>query len=443
MRAMSRAPRNAEVAVLGAGAAGLAAAATLAERGVRVSVLEARDRIGGRILTLADPSLDWPIELGPEFIHGHAPKTRELLGQMGSIAIDTAGTRWTLREGQPAPREDMFDAMRRLMQRVESLPQGEDLSVEEFLARQARDPSLDAARTYARMMVEGFDAADPRRASVRAIANEWSGMDGGQGRPMGGYGEITTHLARSLTAAGGQLHLQSVVRHVEWRPGAVTVIAETPAGPLELVARCALIALPLSILKRPPEEPDGVRFAPPLEEKATALRGIEVGPVVKVVLRFRTAFWEELHGGQFRDAGFLHAPQAPFRTMWTALPARVPLLTAWAGGPRALELAGGSRDELIERALESVASALGVGPEVRDELAAAYTHDWLLDRYARGAYSYIAVGGCDAPGELARPLRETLYFAGEAASPGESGTVEAALDSGRWAAREIAKQFAK
>lgn len=442
MRAMSRAPPKIDVAVLGAGAAGLAAAAALAKRGLRVSVLEARERIGGRILTLSDPSLEWPIELGPEFIHGHAPLTRALLEETGGIAIDTAGTRWTLREGQPTPRADMFAGMRRLMQQVESMPE-EDLSVEEFLVRAAREPALEATCTYARMMVEGFDAADPRRASVRAIANEWSGMDGGQGRPLGGYGRLATHLARSLAASGGQLHLQTPVSRVAWRAGEVSITAEGPAEPLEVLARCALVALPLSVLKRSPDEPDGVRFVPPLDEKAVALRGVDVGPVVKVVLRFRRAFWEELHGGRFRDAGFLHAPQAPFRTMWTALPARVPLLTAWAGGPRAVELAGSSHNELIEQALESIERALGAGSELRDELVAAYAHDWLRDRHARGAYSYIAVGGCGAPAELAKPLRDTLYFAGEAANPGESGTVEAALQSGRRAADEIAKQFAK
>jgi monoamine oxidase len=442
MRAMSSAPRIVDVAVLGAGAAGLAAAAALAERGLHVSVLEARDRIGGRILTLADPSLEWPIELGAEFIHGRAPATRALLEQSGGIAVDTAGTRWTLREGRPTPREDVFDGMRRLMQRVESLPEA-DLSVEEFLARAADDPSLEAVCTYARMMVEGFDAADPRRASVRAIANEWSGMDGGQGRPSCGYGALATHLARSLTAAGGELRLQAVVRRVDWRAGTVAVSADTPGGSFELAARCALVALPVSVLQRPPDEPDAVQFAPPLDEKAVALRGLEVGPVVKVVLRFRRVFWEELHGGRFHDAGFLHAPQAPFRTMWTALPARAPLLTAWAGGPRAAELARSSREELIEQALMSLQSALGTGPEVRDELVAAYAHDWLRDRRAQGAYSFITVGGSGAPAELARPLRETLYFAGEAANPGESGTVEAALQSGLRAAREIAKQFAK
>ncbi len=442
MRAMPRAPRDLDVVIVGAGAAGLAAAVALAEAGLRVHVLEARDRVGGRILSCADPALAWPIELGPEFIHGRAPATMALLERSGGVAIDTAGSRWTLRNGRPTPRHDVFEDMRRLMRRVEGL-QEPDLSVEEFLARAAQDPSLESARTYARMMVEGFDAADPRRASVRAIANEWSGMNGGQARPSGGYGALAGQLARALAAAGSPVQLQAIVRRIAWRAGAVSVMADAAAGPRQLTARCALVTLPVGVLQLPPDAGDAVQFDPPLEQKAEALRGVAPGPVIKVVLRFRRAFWEDLHDGRYREAGFLHAPQSAFPTIWTALPARVPLLTAWTGGPSAERLAGRSRDELTELALASAQSVFGAGPEVRDELAAAYAHDWLQDRHARGAYSYITVGGCDAPAALAEPLADTLFFAGEAAHPGESGTVEAALQSGRHAARQIAKQFAK
>ncbi len=445
---MDREPPPLDVAVLGAGAAGLAAASALAEAGLRVRLLEARDRIGGRILSRVDPLIPVPIELGPEFIHGRAPATMALLERSGGFAIDTTGTRWTVRDGRPETRRDVFEDVRRLMQRVENLTEA-DLSVEEFLAREASDASQEAARTSVRMMVEGFDAADPRAASVRAIANEWSGMDGGQARPSLGYGALVTELARAVTAAGGHVQLQTLVKRVQWCAGAVSITADAPAGPLQVAARCALITLPVSILQLPPVAPDAVRFEPPLEEKAEALRGVALGPVIKVVLRFRRAFWESLHGGRYRDAGFLHAPQAAFPTIWTALPTRVPLLTAWSGGPRAQRLAGLARDELIARAVDSVQSAFGTGPEVRDELVAAYTHDWLQDRHAKGAYSYITVGGLGAPAALARPLADTLFFAGEAANAGgsgiagESGTVEAALQSGLRAAREIAKRFAK
>jgi len=131
----------------------------------------------------------------------------------------------------------------------------------------------------------------------------------------------------------------------------------------------------------------------------------------------------------------LHAADAPFPTFWTSLPFRVPLLTAWVGGPRAQRLQSASRQELIELALASVRQALDFPGPLREELVAAYVHDWASDPWSRGAYSYIGVGGADAPAQLAQPLRERLFFAGEAAHPDSSGTVEAALQSGRRAAQ--------
>jgi monoamine oxidase len=437
-RLAGRGARVADALVLGAGAAGLSAAAQLAQAGRSVVVLEARDRIGGRIFTRSDTDLNFPLELGAEFIHGPAPQTIELLHRSGGFAIDTAGTRWSARDDRLTPREKVFDAVQRLMQGVRSLGE-EDLSVEDFLARFATDRALDGARAYARMMVEGFDAADPRRASVRAIAEEWDSMDGGQSRPAGGYGALLSQLARSV----GDLHirLQTAVRSVEWGSGGVKVSATSPAGHLEATGRCALLALPISVLQLPPDAPGAIRFAPTLHEKSAALRGISAGPVIKVLLRFRRAFWEELQGGRFREGGFLHSPEAAFPTVWTQLPARVPLLTAWTGGPRAERLLGSGSAAILDAALASLRKMLGLGPELHEELTAAYFHDWQADPYSRGAYSYITVGGRGAPEALAQPLNNVLFFAGEAASSEGMGTVEAALQSGRRAATEILERL--
>ena len=110
-----------------------------------------------------------------------------------------------------------------------------------------------------------------------------------------------------------------------------------------------------------------------------------------------------------------------------------PLLTAWAGGPKAARLTGSSEEKLSKRALESVRSVLGNIEEPR----AFLIHDWQADPYARGGYSYVKVGGTGAREELAAPLEETLYFAGEATDMEQSGTVGGALASGLRAAREI------
>jgi monoamine oxidase len=431
---MMAAERAADVLVLGAGAAGLSAAAHLASCGCSVLVLEARDRIGGRIFTRPETHPNIPLELGAEFIHGDAPLTRELLGRAGAFAIDTAGTRWTLTEGRASPRENLFGAVQRLMSEVSALGEA-DLTVEDFLARFATDPSLDRARAYARMMVEGFDAADPRRASIRAIAAEWDSMDGGQSRPGTGYGALMGELARS--AGGLSIRLETIVQSIDWGGEQVKVAAASTAGPVELVAPRALVTVPLGVLQLPPEALGAIRFDPPLEEKSTAFRGIAMGPVLKVLLSFRHALWEDLRGGRLRDAGFLHSAECAFPTLWTQLPARVPLLTAWTGGPRAERLGACDSAEIIEAALDSVQKILGTGPQLREQLTAAHVHNWQTDPYARGAYSYITVGGQGAPEALARPLRHKLFFAGEAANAGTIGTVEAALQSGRRAAGEI------
>jgi monoamine oxidase len=422
--------------VLGAGAAGLSAAAVLARSGCSVLILEARDRIGGRILTLAESSLPHPVQLGAEFIHGSAPATFEILREAGLNAVGTTGERVTAQDGAADRRESFFDDLSRLMQRVDALGDA-DLSVEDFLALQAGDPTLEAACARARMMVEGFDAADPRRASVRAIAREWTEMDAGQYRPAGGYGELLAHLAHTLDAAGARLKLQTRVEAVAWSAGEVRIAASSAGGPFRVAARRALVTFPASVLQLAPGAPGAVRFDPPLDEKAAALSGVAVGPVIKVVLRFIHPFWERLHGGRFEHTGFLHNPRCAFPTVWTALPDRVPLLTAWMGGPRAAQLSGAPASDLVRRALESVRTLLGTGPQVGDELCAAYVHDWQQDPYALGAYSYVTVGGIGAADELARPLGERLYFAGEATCRLDPGTVEAALQSGRRAAGQI------
>jgi monoamine oxidase len=176
-----------------------------------------------------------------------------------------------------------------------------------------------------------------------------------------------------------------------------------------------------------------------LSGKKKALRGLAPSPVIKVALRFRTAFWEARAGGRYANAAFLRAPGAPyFPSFWTALPVRAPLLVAWAGGPRATRLSGTGAPNMIRRAEESLRSLFG--PRT-PHAEAAYVHDWQEDPYARGAYSYVTVGGQGARRALAQPLRDTLYFAGEATDyEGEHGTVAGALRSGTRAARDLMKR---
>jgi len=207
------------------------------------------------------------------------------------------------------------------------------------------------------------------------------------------------------------------VREVRWKRGSVELRGTFRGEPWSAWAPRAVISVPIGVL------PSLVR------EKRGALAKLESGPVVRVAMAFREAFWEKAHPG----VAFFHSPNAPFPTFWTPLPMHAPLLTCWAGGPKASRLTGRSETVLLRNALESVRSVLGN----IDEPLAYLMHDWQADPFARGGYSYVKVGGTGAREELAAPLEETLFFAGEATDTEQSGTVGGALASGLRAAREV------
>ena len=432
-----------DILVIGAGAAGLAAATELAAAGRSVLVLEARDRIGGRIWTCSEPGFPVPIELGAEFIHGEPDETFALLRRFGVPAVDTQGPHWTCRSGHVSLRGALFKRVESAIRSHRARLRDHDLSFEDFLAcippaRLPRD-----ARALAIALVEGFDAADPAQVSARSIVEEWIGgeaLDAPQFRPLGGYGALLAPWAASLEQGGTRLQMNSVVRAIRWEAGAVEVEGVRLGESFRARAAQAIVTLPLGVLQLPAGAPGAVRFDPPLTGKDKALRQLGSGPVLKAVMRFDEAFWEQAARGGCRDATFFHVPDEPFPTLWTALPLRVPLLVAWAGGPRAARLAGAGRDDVLKVALESVRSAFGAGLARRMRLESAALHDWQQDPFARGAYSYVLTGGRSARRALARALQETLFFAGEATDfRGEAGTVAGALKSGLAAARAASR----
>jgi monoamine oxidase len=161
-------------------------------------------------------------------------------------------------------------------------------------------------------------------------------------------------------------------------------------------------------------------------------------------MRFRSAFWEEVDDGRYCNAGFFQSADAAFPTFWTMLPLRVPLLIAWAGGPRAARMAAMDTPAKVRQAVASLHGFFGGRVDVESQLEAAWLHDWQQDPHARGAYSSVKVGGGNARKALAAPLKNTLFFAGEAADyEGEAGTVAGALQSGVRAARELLGGTAK
>jgi monoamine oxidase len=447
--------KRVDVLVLGAGAAGLAAARDLSQAGLRVTVIEARPRVGGRILTLHDSRAPLPLELGAEFIHGEAPETFSFAQAAGLAVLELPGSHDVVTAGRFKPMGrggvwDMVDRMKHdLARRVAS--RGRDFPVSEYL----ESTSVPASRRgMLRDFVQGFYAAHPERLSAQSLAVEVAGsaeqdeVQGKQFRIANGGDALMKWLRDGLDPERTEVRLSSVVEGVEWKRGTVSVAYRggDRAPSLSVSARTVVVTLPLAVLKA-----GTVRFDPPLPVKQRALAGIETGQVFKIVLRFRRAFWEQPEflkerrehsgaEGTRRGLNFFHAPGAEIPTWWTSLPVRSPVLTGYVGGVAAEQLLSEEPPSRLERTLVALSDILAVPRrELEELLDASASHDWRADPFARGAYSYIGVGGGGAPRALARPLDGTLFFAGEATNGEQIGTVAGALASGRRAAREVLK----
>ena len=164
-----------DILIIGAGAAGLAAAAELAQAKQSVLVLEARDRVGGRCWTRHEAGLAVPVEMGPEFIHGRPQVTFSLMKKSGIAAIKRTGARWLARGGglHPSDRATLFTQVEQAMEAV-GAPR-RDVPFETYILRNLKERLSPEAQTFALRMVEGYDAADPTRVSARAIVEEWTG----------------------------------------------------------------------------------------------------------------------------------------------------------------------------------------------------------------------------------------------------------------------------
>jgi monoamine oxidase len=390
------------VAIVGGGAAGLAAARTLKRSGIETLVLEARSRVGGRAYTLQTPDGAFPIELGAEFIHGNAPAMRALLRESGAPTMETGGS------------DRIWEAAQRVLDRVDI--HAPDRSVDEFLRSVGDMDGVEAAR----MLIEGFDAAIAADTSIVSIAQEWqSDANSAQSRPVVGYQMLIRHLAH---AAAGDVLLDARVDEIRWSRGKVQLFAKRYGEALEIQARAAIITVPAGVL-------GDVHFTPPLPpEKHQALQAIAMGPVVKVMLYFREPFWDE---------GFHQPPPGyGFPTVWSRMPQPAPVLAAWAGGDAVRRLYAKHSDPI--RAAVDTCRALFPHVDVPAQLRAAYWHDWQADPFTRGAYSYLRVKGGNARDVLAQPLGDTLFFAGEATSRDYAGTVSGALETGENAAAAAA-----
>ena len=395
--------------MVGAGFAGLAAADELRRVGVQVEVLEARDRVGGRVWSV--PLRGATIERGAEFI---LPHDRELTATAQRLGLNRVrkGTLYGNREfrgGEPVSRADIVAAMEELGE----LPLVGGETVYGALTR-ARIGSGVADAIAARLEVSCAYAADDLDASVL--------RDG-----AGAFGDFDSHtieggndrIARELAAAlGDAVRLSSPVQSITWSQRNVIVRSDARAGAgRESTADAAIVAVPASVI-------DAIEFDPPLPAvKVAAHRSIRYGQAAKLFVPLRS-------------------PAPPSQTLsvpgrwwcYTQLGADgepLPFVAAFAGSPgaiAALDLGNGPG-----RWVDAVQR---LRPDLELETAGALVCTWAHDPWVRGAYSARSAASSIENPELSRSAGP-LVFAGEHTAGRWHGLMEGALRSGQRAAREL------
>lgn len=437
---------DADVIVVGAGVAGMAAALDLVPRDMTVAIVEARDRIGGRVYPKPDAVTNRSIELGAEFVHGRPREIFDPLRELNIDPIASSGEDWCEQDGR-LTQCDLFSDVDALLARMNE--DGPDESFLEFIQRCCPESSKET-KERARAYITGFHAADPAAISVHSLVRGMRADEKIAGdlafRIPGGYAVLIDLFGKRLSTAGVPVHLNTIVREVRWSDHKVTLSCHTDEGHKYFSAPRVLLTLPLGVLQLLPDDAGAVRFIPELpQSKKSALSHLAMGKAMRVTLQFRERFWErvEPRGSKtLAEMRFLFSRRKWFPTWWTTMPERWPVITGWAPFHYAEELSGHDAAMIFSSACQTLGGLLHLSEqEVENLVESAAFHDWQTDPFSRGAYSYVKVGGDSAQADLATPIEHTLFFAGEAANvSGYHGTVHGAIASGQRAARQILDQ---
>jgi monoamine oxidase len=421
------------VIVIGAGVAGLAAAKTLHEAGVRVTVLEARQRIGGRVHTDRD-TFGVPVEIGAQYVQG----THDDDGALNPVWQMAQDNRWAstpyssdavlaVHEGEEVSADDLASHLDAFKGAIEEAASEIDLghsvedAVRRYLAEVGSKPEVAMGLRAMVASEVGLEyAGDINEIALQSIGDE-KGFSGGNHILTGGYDQVPAALAAGLP----DVRLGEVVTAVN-HSNAVCRVTTKKGNAYE--AEHILCTLPLGVLQS-----QSITFTPALPPaKSAAMTRMGMGSLGKVFLEFPERFWPE-------DINWMLSLKsaAPWGVAFSSLTSVIPgrhLLIMWHSGTLAREREAMSDDAVVKIALQELRTATGAN--VPAPLKARITR-WSTDPFSRGAYFFPKVNSpMSDVDELARPVGNRLFFAGEATNAGSFGTVHGAIMSGlREAAR--------
>jgi monoamine oxidase len=422
-----RAAPGLRVVVLGAGAAGLAAARDLADAGALVTVIEARGRIGGRLHT-SRLWPDLPVDLGASWIHGvRGNPVSGLADAAGAGRVETSYDR-SLSLGPDGKKADLGDAMAgRLVEKARARAEGfdRDVSLAEAVTTSPAWAKADA-ETRRRVRHHVNATYEQEYAGDWAELSAWWGdageeFGGGDVLFPGGYDQIASHLARGLDVRLGA----AVTGLAPDGKGVALTLADGGTVRADRV----VVTLPLGVLQS-----GTVRFAEPLTPaRQKAITALGMGLLNKCWLRFDQIAWDDTV-----DWIEWLSPQDGYWSQWVSLARATgaPVLVGFHAGTQAREVE--ALDDAATLSAAHAALRAMFGSRFPAPLAAQITR-WSQDPFARGSYSFHATGSTpdDRRALAGTDWNGRLAFAGEAASADHPGTVHGAVLSGRDAARAV------
>ena len=414
---MSSLPSTVDVAIVGAGAAGLGAANALRNSGLSVIVLEARDRLGGRGYTIT-PAPGVVFDVGCGWLHSADKNSFVAIAKQLNFEIDKSHPPW--REQSfgdifpPKERAEFIEALDEFFDRVEkAATSGSDSAASLYLEPGNRwNPMIDAISTY----VNGSEL--DRVSVLDTHAYEDTGINW---RVPRGYGALMAAYGAPCPVA-----LNCVVTLIDH--SAKRVWIETSLGTLE--AGKVVVTVPTNLIAD-----EAIRFSPALPEKVDAARGLPLGVDDKVTLALDEP--EALP----KDGNLRGATMRSSMGTYHLRPFGQACIEGFFGGRFARQLEDAGNGALAAQAIDEIAGFLG--NDFRRKLKPLAESRWAHDPFARGSYSHALPGHAGKRAVLAAPVDGRLFFAGEATSPGFFSTAHGARDSGERAAGEVFALLAK